>query len=119
MIVSGTNTPNECCDVDHRFDSWPAPSVVPARGWLGELPAQSLMEGGSPFNKPKLKDGADAFLYLGPRDTLTSVSMTRTQLEGTPYGKEIERRLRITMVLQQDEAPVFEEKEESPQFPRP
>ena len=78
------------------------------------------MEGGYPNSEPKLKDGADAFLYLGPRDSLTSVSMTRTQLQGTAYGKEIERRLKIEMILQPDEAPLFSGKnEQQPQFPRP
>jgi len=119
VIVSGTNTSNDCCEMDHRFDSWPTPSIISARGSVGELPAQSLMEGGYPNSKPKLKDGADAFLYLGPRDSLTSVSMTRTQLQGTAYGKEIERRLKIEMILQPDEAPLFPENEEQPQFPRP
>jgi hypothetical protein len=119
LIVSGTNTPGECCEVDHRFDSWPTPSVVAARGWLGELPAQSLIEGGYPYSKPKLKDGADALLFLGPRDALISVSMTRAQLEGTAYGKEIERRRKIEMTLQEDEVPFFAEKAEEPQFPRP
>jgi hypothetical protein len=123
LIVFGTNTPSECCEVNHRFDSWPTPSVVAARGWVG-LPAQSLIEGGYPYSKPKLKDGADALLYLGPRDSLITVSMTRAQLEGTAYGKEIERReierrLKIEMILQADEAPLFAEKEEEPQFPRP
>lgn len=119
LIVSGTNTPNDCCEMDHRFDSWPAPSIISARGWVGELSAQSLMEGGYPPSKPKLKHGADAFLYLGPRDSLTSVSMTRAQLQGTAYGREIERRLKIEMILQPDEAPLFPENEEQPQFPRP
>jgi hypothetical protein len=119
LIVFGTNTPGECCELDHRFDSWLTPSVVGARGWVGELPAQSLIEGGYPYSKPKLKDGADALLYLGARDSLISVSMTRTQLEGTAYGKEIERRLKIEMILQEDEVALFAEKEEEPQFPRP
>jgi hypothetical protein len=120
LIVFGTNnTPSECCEVDHRFDSWPTPSVVASCGWVGELPAQSLIEGGYPSSKPKLEDGSDALLYLGPRDSLISVSMTRAQLEGTAYGKEIERRLKIEMILQADEVPLFAEKEEEPQFPRP
>ena len=56
-------------------------------------------------------------LYLGPRDRLTSVSMTRTQLQGTAYGEEIERRMKIEMILQPDRAPIFPENEEQPQFP--
>jgi hypothetical protein len=119
LIVSGTNTSGDCCEMDHRFDSWPTPNVVAARGWVGELPVQSLIEGGYAPSQPKLKDGADALLYLGPRDSLTSVSMTRVQLEGTAYGKEIERRLKIEMILEEDADPLFAEKEESLQFPRP
>ena len=92
LVLSGTNTPKESCQMDHRFDPWPSPSIVPARGWLGKFPARSLIEGGGyPDSKPKLKNSADAFLYLGPRDSLTSLSMTRAQLADTPYGKEIER----------------------------
>ena len=119
VILSGTNTPKDCCEEDHRFDPWPAPSIVPARGWVGELSARSLMEGGYPQSKPKLKDGADALLYLGPRHGLTSVSMTRAQLEGTAYGKEIERRLKIEMILEPGEVPIFAEKAEEPQFQLP
>ena len=32
LILFGTNTPSECCEVDHRFDYWSTPSVVAARG---------------------------------------------------------------------------------------
>jgi hypothetical protein len=46
--------------------------------------------------------------------------MTRAQLEVTPYGKEIMRRLKIHSILQSDAAfadAFFSEKEENPQFP--
>jgi hypothetical protein len=43
--------------------------------------------------------------------------MTRAQLEGTPYGKEIDRRLRIGMVVEEDEVPIFAEQEVQPLFP--
>jgi hypothetical protein len=119
LIMFGTNTTGGYDAVDHRFDSWPAPVIAAATGWIGNLPAQSLIESGYPSTKPNLRHGADALLYLGPRDSLISVSMTRAQLEGTPYGKEIARRLKIEMILQADEEPVFTEKEEQPQFPPP
>jgi hypothetical protein len=48
------------------------------------------------------------------------VSTTRAQLEGTPYGAEIVRRLKIRMILQSDAVfadALFPETEESPQFP--
>jgi hypothetical protein len=108
-------------------------AIAPATGWLGQLPARPLLNGGiddlvinmtddsgakiksPPFTVPKLKDGTDAFLYLGPRDSLTAISMTRAQLEGTPYLKELERRAKIQM------SPLdpFPEKEEGPQYVRP
>ena len=48
----------------------------------------------------KLKDAADALLYLGPRESLTALNMPRAQLDGTPYAKEIQRRLTIEEVPQ-------------------
>ncbi len=133
FIMAGTNTPGGYDVVDHRFDSWSAPVIAAATGWLGELPARALLNGGvenitinmtdasgaritaPPLTVPKLKDGADAFLYLGPHDTLTSVSMTRRELKGTRYLKELERRSKI------QEAPLdpLPEKQDEPQFPRP
>lgn len=134
LIVFGTNTigPDE---LDQRFDSWPIPTVVLLTdSWVGELPALPVTSGGGPANMLlgpppapgtpatpappplKLKDVADALLYVGPRDSLTRVSMPRAELEGTPYGKEMERRLTIEF----DHAPNFlPDKEESPQFNRP
>jgi hypothetical protein len=120
LILFGTNTPGSYDDLDRRFDSWPVPVIVPASGWIGELPARSLLEGGYPSTKPNLKHGADALLYLGPRNSLISVSMTRAQLEDTPYGTEILRRLKIQMILQSDADfadALFPEKEENTQFP--
>jgi len=48
-------------------------------------------------NPLKLQDVADAFLYLGPRDSLLVVNMPRADLEGTPYGREIARRFEILL----------------------
>jgi hypothetical protein len=131
LIVFGTNTvgPGE---VDHRFDSWPTPAVISlSDSWVGELPALPVTSGGgmanvrfgppsaggtpaTPASAPlKLKDAADALLYLGPRDSLTKVFMPRAELEGTPYGKEIARRLTIQL----GQVPNFlHDKQEAPQF---
>ena len=49
----------------------------------------------APLSPVKLKDAADALLYLGPRDSLVGIGMSRAELVGTPYGKETERRLMI------------------------
>jgi len=65
----------------------------------------------------KLKDAADALLYVGPRDNLTQLSMTRAELDGTPYGKEVQRRLTIEGFPGGLGAGT--EKGDAPQFPRP
>src|SRR5262249_5949461 len=127
LIIFGTNTPGGD-KLDHRFDAWRAPVIVPATGWLGELPAQPLTSGGyddmvinmtdesgakivpPPFTELKLKDAADALLYLGPRDSLTAIELPRAQVAGTPYGKEIERRL--TIMWGAAPGDIFSEKEE-------
>jgi hypothetical protein len=134
LIIFGTNTPGGD-KLDHRFDAWSTPAIVPATGWVGELPARPLTSGGyddmvinmtsesgekiksPPFTDLKLKDAADALLYLGPRDSLTAVEMPRAQVEGTPYGKEILRRL--TIMWGKASSDVFSEKEEAPQFSPP
>ena len=137
LIVFGTNVVGGYDDFDHRFDSWPAPVIVPlAKNWVGELPALPVVSGGEggphgiifrrrskspvPQTPPapvKLKAAADALLYLGPRDSLISVSMTRAELDGTPYGKEVQRRLKIEGFP--DSFGAGAEKAEGPQFPRP
>lgn len=103
LIVSGTNTTGGSGEQDHRFDSWPSPVIVSlANNWVGELPAIPVVtEGhGPPQLTLKLKDAADALLYLGPRDSLTTLAMAPSELEGTPYGKEIARREKLQMDLE-------------------
>jgi hypothetical protein len=70
------------------------------------------------FTELKLKDGADALLYLGPRDSLTVVEMTRAELEGTPYDKEVQRRLQIEKIMGLSPDDLYAGKAESQQFPR-
>src|SRR5258708_18258564 len=72
---------------------------MPLKGTgVGDRPAMPVLSGGGTPAGPnpiKLQDVADALLYLGPRDTLTSVNMSRADLDGAPYGREIARRLEI------------------------
>jgi len=67
-----------------------------------ELPAIPVVTEGHGPSLPtlKLKDAADALLYLGPRNSLVTVQMSPAELEGTPYGKEIERGKDIQMKLE-------------------
>ncbi len=99
---------------------------------MGELPGMPIISGGSILLRAiasnsgpaastsspaplKLRDVADALLYLGPRDSLTAVNMPRAELVGTPYGREIERRLTIEGFSSNS----ISEKDETPQFSRP
>ena len=118
VIVFGTNAVGVYDNLDQRFDSWPIPAIVALAGnWVGDLPAMAVITGGTaPATPLKLSDAADALLYVGPRDTLTEVRMPRAELDGTPYGNEIERRLAIQMG---HAAPLVYGQSEVPQFPRP
>ena len=118
LIVAGTNAVKGYDDLDHRFDSWPAPSIALLNGnWVGEFSAMPIITGGTAEIQPpvKLKDAADALLYLGPRDSLVSVEAPREEVDGTPYGKEILRRMTILGF----DLPFIPEGKESPQFDRP
>ena len=99
VIVPGSDMVRGYDDLDSRFDSLPAPSLVEMQGsWIGKLPAPG--RGGSAGT---LAETADAYLYLGPRDRITVVRNRRSDLEGTPYGRELQRRLTILF----DQAPDF------------
>jgi len=81
----------------------PAPPwIMEMKGtWVGALPrwSDSPLIGfpavGSTGTAPGIwEQAADAFLFLGSRDQLTSGGV-RVDLEGTPYGEELRRRWRI------------------------
>jgi hypothetical protein len=120
VIAPGTNTIGGYDDLDRRFDSWKPPSVFTLRGnWLGQVAALPVLSGGtipsSPGENLKLEDAADALLYLGPRDSLTQIHTTHADLQGTPYGKEIERRVEIMFGKPFD---VVSAEKETPEFSR-
>ena len=119
VIVTGTNAVGQYDDLDKRFDSWPFPSIALLKGnWIGRLPALPVITGGTArptTGGAKLEDVADAMLYLGPRNNLTQLHTTRVDLQGTAYGKEINRRLEIMFGARID---VVSETAEGPQFPR-
>ncbi len=118
LVVFGTNAVGGYDDLDQRFDSWPVPAIVPLAGnWVGDLPAMPVVTGGTaPATPLKLSDAADALLYVGPRDALTELRMPRADLDGTPYGNEIARRLTIQMGHAVN---LLYDQSEVPQFPRP
>ena len=98
VILAGTNSVGGYDDLDSRFDSWPVPSIALVKGnWVGDLLVLPVVTGGTATNYPplKLKDAADALLYLGPRDSLIGVHAPRAEVDGTPYGKELMRRMSL------------------------
>ncbi|HLJ48073.1 MAG TPA: hypothetical protein VKU01_18785 [Bryobacteraceae bacterium] len=128
LVVFGTNAVGGYDDLDKRFDSWPLPALADLHdgGWVGDLPAMPVLMGGTaPANAMKLKDVADALLYVAPRDALTQLFMPRSELEGTAYGKEIARRYKIQtggdidFARSLDEAPAFERPRPASGGPRP
>jgi hypothetical protein len=121
VILVGTNAVKGYDDLDHRFDSWPAPSIALLNGnWVGELLAIPVISGGTQgvASRLKLKDAADALLYLGPRDSLIAVQAPRGEVDGTPYGKELLRRMKI-FGFQPFIPEMHSHETENPQFTRP
>jgi hypothetical protein len=103
LIVTGTSTTGKPGEVDHRFDSWLVPSVVTLAGnWVGEMPALPIVTGGHgpPLAEPRLEDAADALLYLGPPESLSTIQVPASELAGTAYGAELERRQKLQMSLE-------------------
>jgi len=103
LIVTGTSTTGTAGEVDRRFDAWRVPSIVVLEvNWVGALPALPVITGGHgpPLANPKLEEAADALLYLGPPTSLSTVEMPQSELAGTPYGTELERRQKLQMSLE-------------------
>ena len=60
--------------------------------WIGGLPMLTPVGTLLPGTREEM---ADAFLYLGPRDSLTALKSRASDLEATAYGRETQRRLAI------------------------
>ena len=121
VILAGTNAVKSYDDLDHRFDAWPAPSIALLKGnWVGELLAIPVISGGTQGidSHLKLKDAADALLYLGPRDSLLAVQAPREEVDGTPYGRELLRRMTI-FGFEPFLPEMLSHKTANPQFTRP
>jgi hypothetical protein len=117
LIVFGTNATGGYDDLDKRFDAWPLPAIVDLRGnWVGDLPSEPVVAGGTrPATSLKLGVAADALLYLAPRDLLTFLLTPRPELDGTAYGKELDRR----SMIQSGRKATLSNTPEVPAFERP
>jgi hypothetical protein len=73
-------------DREKRLGGLPLPAIVDLRAnWMGDMPV----------GETKLADAADALLFVATRDALTKLFMPRAELEGTAYGRELDRRSTI------------------------
>ncbi len=114
VILPGSNMVGGYDDIDSRFASLPAPSLIEMKGdWVGSL--QSTGRGGAVSTWDQT---ADAYLYLGPRDSLTVVKNRRSDLDGTAYGRELTRRLTILFDAPPDFLPKADAGSEEPAFSR-
>lgn len=81
-------------DPQKRFAAWPVPSIVDLRA--NGASALRLFDEGFPGKSPALGEVADALLFLAHlREDLTVLRVPRAELEGTAYGKELDRRMMI------------------------
>jgi hypothetical protein len=110
VVVPGSNIVGGFDDLDPRFEQWPAPWFAELKdNWIGKLPLT-----GPRGSQGTWAEMADAYLYLGPRDKLTRLRPRRAELEGTAYGREVERRLALIFgkapdfVPKSDEEPLYE-----------
>lgn len=87
--------------VEEALSRGPLPGAIRlSTGWIGELPARSA------FVLPpvlqvraglKLRDIADAYLYLGPAASLTQALPARANYQDPAYVRELERRYPIVV----------------------
>jgi len=104
VIVAGSNIVHTYDDVDPRFAAAgrAAPWMMEIKGtWLATLPRWSdspvigfPAAGPSGTQAGTWEQTADAYLFLGERDKLTTGGEV-FDLQGTPYGDELRRRWKI------------------------
>jgi hypothetical protein len=115
VILTGSNIVGGYDDLDPRFDQLSSPSLIEMKGsWIGALSTPNPRGGPS----SSWEQTCDAYLYLGPRDTVTVLKNRRSALEGTQYGRELERRMSILFDKAPDFLPNADATPEQPAFSR-
>jgi hypothetical protein len=89
-------------ELEPRLATWPKPSLALVKGtWLGALDGSLVMDaivrspGRDPYNPfvgTKIEELADAYLYLGPSDSLTTSVPSPETYQDEAYVKELKRR---------------------------
>ncbi|HET8548601.1 MAG TPA: hypothetical protein VFL57_11380 [Bryobacteraceae bacterium] len=122
VVLVGSNIVGTHDQLEPRLTQWKWPWLAPVRGtWLAGLPAQPILMGGTsgdPFARGTLGTSADAFLFLGPNEELTQVRARRSEVIGSDYARETERRLTIIFGRASAEFLPADDSGEIPQFPR-
>jgi hypothetical protein len=103
-------------ELESRLTDWPMPGMVSlGNSWVGDLDctlsfAAGVAEYQATYAGFKLKEVADAYLYLGPRHRLTNSTPNPAVYRGDPaYLAELERRHRILFGQPLNTAELFEE----------
>lgn len=77
-------------ELEARMADWPTPSITAIEGsWLAELDSASFHESPGTTGYP----GVDAYLYVGPRDTLLREPRSAQAMLDENYVTELERRV--------------------------
>lgn len=105
VIIAGSDVVHTFDDVDPRFTTTDqrSPWIMEMKGtWVGALPRwiDAPLIGFPARGAPGTQSGtweqtADAYLFLGPRDKLTSGGGEPFDMEGAEYGNELRRRWKI------------------------
>ena len=115
VILPGSNMVGGYEDTDPRFETLPAGSLIELKGtWLGEIAAPAP-RGGSASTWAQ---GSDAYLYLGPRDSVTTVFYTRAELEGKQYALNLQKRMSMLFAKPPDVLPAPDAAAEQAAFKR-
>jgi hypothetical protein len=106
VIIPHIGFQEQNAELELRLASWPKPSLVFLKGtWLGALDASLVIrlitspDGGkcwySLYGETKLEEAVDAYLYLGPSDTLTRSIPSPDIYRDEAYLNELKRRHKI------------------------
>jgi hypothetical protein len=100
IIVPHVGFGTRNAELEPQLAEWPIPALLPAReSWIGALSPNLLFAAGmdwggqDPYVHVTLADVADAYLYLGPRASLTVSHPNPATYRGDPaYMAELQRR---------------------------
>ena len=124
VVLPHTGFRERTAELEARMAAWPIPAIASVRGtWLGDLdphllfptPPPLVAEDGSrdprdPFAGLTVDAIADAYLYLGPRATLTASRPNPAIYRGDPpYLTEVQRRWHLAFEQALDTEALFTE----------